>query len=111
MIINSSDIAFLIPPSIGFIVYGVATSTSIGMLFLDQQRLWVVLMLLSIPLALSGIGFGMIVAFAHLMIVEQLQPFKRLYVVISVALGGALFGFIMMWYWKKNQFNQNRWDR
>ncbi len=25
--------------------------------------------------------------------------------------GGALFGFIMMWYWKKNQFDQNRWDR
>ncbi len=24
--------------------------------------------------------------------------------------GGALFGFIMMWYWKKNQFNKNRWD-
>jgi membrane associated rhomboid family serine protease len=24
--------------------------------------------------------------------------------------GGALFGFIMMWYWKKNQFNSNRWD-
>jgi len=24
--------------------------------------------------------------------------------------GGALFGFIMIWYWKKNQFNQNRWD-
>lgn len=24
--------------------------------------------------------------------------------------GGALFGFIMMWYWRKNQFNQNRWD-
>lgn len=34
LIINSSDIAFLIPPSIGFIVYGVATSTSIGKLFL-----------------------------------------------------------------------------
>lgn len=34
LIINSSDIAFLIPPSIGFIVYGVATSTSIGALFL-----------------------------------------------------------------------------
>lgn len=34
LIINSSDIAFLIPPSIGFIVYGVATSTSIGQLFL-----------------------------------------------------------------------------
>ncbi|MBT8279981.1 MAG: rhomboid family intramembrane serine protease [Muriicola sp.] len=24
--------------------------------------------------------------------------------------GGALFGFIMMWYWKKNQFNNNRWN-
>jgi len=24
--------------------------------------------------------------------------------------GGALTGFIIMWYWKKNQFNQNRWD-
>lgn len=34
LIINSSDIAFLIPPSIGFIVYGVVTSTSIGKLFL-----------------------------------------------------------------------------
>lgn len=26
-------------------------------------------------------------------------------------LGGAICGFIMMWYWKKNQFNDNRWDR
>lgn len=24
--------------------------------------------------------------------------------------GGALFGFMMMWYWKKNQFNKNRWN-
>lgn len=24
--------------------------------------------------------------------------------------GGALFGFIMMWYWRKSQFNENRWD-
>ncbi|WP_338408632.1 rhomboid family intramembrane serine protease [uncultured Flavobacterium sp.] len=24
--------------------------------------------------------------------------------------GGALFGFIIMWYWKKNQFNSNRWN-
>lgn len=35
LIVNSSDIAFLIPPSIGFIVYGVATNTSIGSLFLS----------------------------------------------------------------------------
>lgn len=25
-------------------------------------------------------------------------------------LGGAILGFLMMWYWKKNQFNKNRWD-
>lgn len=24
--------------------------------------------------------------------------------------GGAITGFLMMYYWKKNQFNQNRWD-
>ena len=23
--------------------------------------------------------------------------------------GGAVTGFLIMWYWKKNQFNQNRW--
>jgi tripartite ATP-independent transporter DctM subunit len=34
LIINSSDVALLIPPSIGFIVFGVVTSTSIGKLFL-----------------------------------------------------------------------------
>lgn len=25
-------------------------------------------------------------------------------------LGGALIGFIMMWYWKKNQYNNRRWN-
>ena len=25
--------------------------------------------------------------------------------------GGAVIGFIIMWYWKKNSFNKNRWDR
>jgi membrane associated rhomboid family serine protease len=25
-------------------------------------------------------------------------------------LGGALVGFIMMWYWKKNQFDKHRWN-
>ena len=25
-------------------------------------------------------------------------------------IGGALFGFLIMWYWKKNQFNNNRWN-
>lgn len=25
-------------------------------------------------------------------------------------IGGALIGFLMMWYWKKNQFHGNRWN-
>ncbi|MAZ29390.1 MAG: rhomboid family intramembrane serine protease [Cytophagaceae bacterium] len=25
-------------------------------------------------------------------------------------IGGALFGFIMIWYWKKNSFNDKRWN-
>jgi len=25
-------------------------------------------------------------------------------------IGGAIVGFIMMWYWKKNQFNNHRWN-
>ncbi|MDR6846634.1 rhomboid family intramembrane serine protease [Flavobacterium granuli] len=25
-------------------------------------------------------------------------------------LGGALVGYLMMWYWKKNQFNNHRWN-
>ncbi|MDX1344439.1 MAG: histidine kinase [Sedimenticolaceae bacterium] len=32
--------------------------SSVGMVFLDQEPLWRVLMLLSIPLTLAGIGFG-----------------------------------------------------
>jgi len=34
LIINASDIAFLIPPSIGMIIYGVITGTSIAELFI-----------------------------------------------------------------------------
>jgi membrane associated rhomboid family serine protease len=25
-------------------------------------------------------------------------------------IGGAITGFLMMWYWKKNQFNNRRWN-
>ena len=25
-------------------------------------------------------------------------------------IGGAVTGFLMMWYWKKNQFNNRRWN-
>ena len=45
LIINASDIAFLIPPSIGMIVYGVVTGTSVGELFI------------------AGIGPGLLILF------------------------------------------------
>jgi len=37
LIVNASDIAFLIPPSIGMIIYGVVSNTSIAELFIDLR--------------------------------------------------------------------------
>lgn len=45
LIVNASDIAFLIPPSIGMIIYGVVSSTSIAELFI------------------AGIGPGLLILF------------------------------------------------
>ena len=88
----------------------------------------------------SGAIYGLLVAFAFMFPNAELallfipMPIKAKYFVPGIVLldlfsgvtgysifgggiahfahvGGALFGFIMMWYWKKNQFNQNRWDR
>ena len=85
----------------------------------------------------SGALYGILVAFAflfpntELMIIFLPIPIKSKYFVpILLAsdlffgfssyslgpiahfahLGGAVTGFIMMWYWKKQQFNNNRWD-
>lgn len=88
----------------------------------------------------SGAIYGLLVAFAFMFPNAELAllfipvPIKAKYFVPGIVLldlfsgvtgysifgggiahfahvGGALFGFILMWYWKKNQFNQNRWDR
>jgi hypothetical protein len=88
----------------------------------------------------SGAIYGLLVAFAFMFPNAELAllfipvPIKAKYFVPGIVLldlfsgvtgysifgggiahfahvGGALFGFIMMWYWKKNQFNQNRWDK
>jgi membrane associated rhomboid family serine protease len=88
----------------------------------------------------SGAIYGLLVAFAFMFPNAELAllfipvPIKAKYFVPGIVLldlfsgvtgysifgggiahfahvGGALFGFIMMWYWKINQFNQNRWDR
>lgn len=85
----------------------------------------------------SGALYGVLVAFAflfpnaELMLIFLPIPIKAKYFVPLVLLmdlffgfssysmgpiahfahvGGALTGFLMMWYWKRNQFNQNRWS-
>lgn len=84
----------------------------------------------------SGAIYGILVAFAFmyseakLMLIFLPVPIKAKYFVPALLaidlffgignvntgiahfahIGGALIGFIMMWYWKKNEFNQNRWD-
>ncbi|WP_422861133.1 rhomboid family intramembrane serine protease [Flagellimonas sp. W118] len=84
----------------------------------------------------SGAIYGILVAFAFmyseakLMLIFLPVPIKAKYFVPALLaidlffgignvntgiahfahIGGALIGFIMMWYWKKNEFNKNRWN-
>jgi len=85
----------------------------------------------------SGALYGVLVAFAfmfpnaELMLIFLPIPIKAKYFVPLVLLmdlffgfssysmgpiahfahvGGAITGFLMMWYWKHKQFNKNRWD-
>ena len=85
----------------------------------------------------SGALYGVLVAFAfmfpnaELMLIFLPIPIKAKYFVPLILvmdlffgfssysmgpiahfahIGGAVTGFFMMWYWKKNQFNQNRWN-
>jgi tripartite ATP-independent transporter DctM subunit len=79
LIINASDIALLIPPSIGMIVYGVVSGTSIGELFL------------------AGIGPGLLIlamfslysVFSASRMAVPLQP-KANWAVRGLAIRGAL---------------------
>lgn len=89
-----------------------------------------------VALGASGAVYGVLVAFAflfpnaELMLIFLPIPIKAKYFVPLLILsdvffgfsgydtgtahfahvGGALIGFLMMWYWKRNQFNNNRWD-
>ena len=85
----------------------------------------------------SGALYGVLVAFAfmfpnaELMLIFLPIPIKAKYFVPLVLLmdlffgfssysmgpiahfahvGGAITGFLIMWYWKSKQFNKNRWD-
>ena len=48
------------------------------------------LIVMDLILGFSSSGEGGVAHFAHV--------------------GGAIVGFLMMWYWKKSQFDKNRWD-
>ena len=83
--------------------------------------------------ALYGIlvGFAMLFPNVQLMLLFPPIPIKAKYLVPLLILfdlffgftsysvgpiahfahvGGAITGFIMMWYWKRNQFNNKRWN-
>ncbi len=77
-----------------------------GMLFPESK-----LMLIFLPIPIKAkffipaiIGLDL---FSALTGVSIFSPNNTAYV---AHLGGAFIGFIMMWYWKKNQFNKNRWN-
>ncbi len=92
----------------------------------------------SVLVGASGALYGVLVAFAmsfpntQLMLLFPPIPIKAKYLVpilifadlffgfssYSIGpiahfahLGGALTGFLMLYYWKKNQFSNNRWDQ
>lgn len=52
-------------------------------------------------------GYFAINVFSALTGVSILGPSNTAY---WAHIGGAVIGFITMWYWKKNQFDQNRWN-
>jgi membrane associated rhomboid family serine protease len=91
----------------------------------------------SVMVGASGAIYGIVVAFAFLfpntklMLLIPPVPIKAKYLVPLLILGdiffgftsasigniahfahigGAITGFLMMWYWKRNQFNKNRWN-
>ncbi|MCG2417907.1 rhomboid family intramembrane serine protease [Aequorivita sp. F47161] len=76
------------------------------------------------------VAFGMLFPNVELMLIFLPIPIKAKYFIPAIILldlvlgitgaptgiahfahlGGALFGFIMAWYWKKNSFNDHRWN-
>jgi membrane associated rhomboid family serine protease len=89
-----------------------------------------------VALGASGAVYGILVAFGimfpnvELMLIFLPIPIKAKYFIPGIIvmdlifgitgtatgiahwahIGGALFGFIMAWYWKKNSFDNHRWN-
>ncbi len=77
-----------------------------GMLFPNSE-----LMLIFLPIPIKAKYFipGIIALdlFSALTGISIFSPSNTAYL---AHLGGAFTGFLIMWYWKKNSFNKNRWD-
>lgn len=77
-----------------------------GMLYPDSK-----LMLIFLPIPIKAKYFipGIITLDLISAITGQsfFSPSNTAYV---AHIGGALTGFLIMWYWRKTQFNKNRWD-
>ncbi|HZW63573.1 MAG TPA: rhomboid family intramembrane serine protease [Flavobacteriaceae bacterium] len=77
-----------------------------GMLYPESK-----LMLIFLPIPIKAKYFipGIIILDLISAITGQsfFSPSNTAYV---AHVGGALTGFLIMWYWKKTQFNRNRWD-
>ncbi|MEO5787940.1 MAG: rhomboid family intramembrane serine protease [Gelidibacter sp.] len=78
-----------------------------GMLFPESK-----LMLIFLPVPIKAKYFiPGIIALDFISAVTGQSFFSPSNTAYAAHLGGALTGFLMMWYWKKTQFNKNRWDR
>ncbi|WP_299395295.1 rhomboid family intramembrane serine protease [uncultured Gelidibacter sp.] len=78
-----------------------------GMLFPDAK-----LMLIFLPVPIKAKYFiPGIIALDLISALTGTSFFSPNNTAYAAHLGGALTGFLMMWYWKKTQFNKNRWDR
>ena len=100
-----SMISSFMTPAVGAsgAIYGILVA--FGMLFPNSE-----LFLIFLPIPIKAKYFIPALILLDLFSGVTGQPIFGQNIANFAHLGGALFGFIMMWYWKRNQFNKNRWD-
>ena len=81
-------------------IYGVLVA--FGLMFPN-----VALMLIFLPIPIKAKYFIPVIILGDLFFGITGSPFG---IAHWAHIGGALFGFIMAYYWKKNSFNDRRWD-
>ncbi len=85
-------------------IFGVMTAFAI-----IYPNLPLYLMFIPVPIKAKYLigGYFLITLFSAVTGTSFMGPSNTAY---WAHIGGAVIGAITMWYWKKNQFNQNRWD-